>query len=182
MLRIDGISESKPTAKSTISPSTTSARTESADQPKRRKRFTSLFGSQPKSDANVSVLHGAMEDKPMRTLSPRATDSAPPPTNTPSNARRHTFLFRRRKSTGKSTIDAGLMPALSRTEEWSPEIHIPVTDLPCQAPMRKDSVAMPKSPTKEMALHSHPVTRRDEAGSDTFATPMSGRSGVLGRS
>jgi hypothetical protein len=62
--------------------------------------------------------------------------------------------------------------------------HIPVTERPYQLPARKDSVAMPISPTKEAALTSHPVLRVDEVESEKsekFMTPMSEKGDALGR-
>jgi hypothetical protein len=171
MLQIDGTCESKPVMKSTVSP------TDTTQRPRARKRFTSMFSSRKRFDVGMDNGKDAMETKPMRILSPRASDSVPSVTNTPSHSRQHTFSFKKRQSTSKSKIDA---PALPKTEELSPELHIPVTDPPCQAPMRKDSVAMPNSPTKEMALHSHPVTKDDDSrASEKFVTPRSGRSAVF---
>jgi hypothetical protein len=122
-----------------------------------------MFRSRTRSDAGVNSATG--EDTPLQVISPRATDAEP--------SKRGTFPLKKRQSRKKSTP----APVVQKTEEPMPEIHIPVTE----PPARKDSVAMPISPTKEMALHSHPITKDDDDAEDEkFVTPMSSRGPVLG--
>lgn len=111
-----------------------------------------------------------MEDTPLQVISPRATDTEP--------SKRGTFPLKKRQSKKSTPTPA---PVVQKTEEVRPEIHIPVTEPPIQAAVRKDSVAMPNSPTKEMALHSHPIVKDDDEEEDEkFVTPMSSRGPVLG--
>jgi hypothetical protein len=189
----DGCNESKPTD----TPSdlhNTSTGTPTQRPIGTRRRFSNLFRPKQRAETgaisvqvsrNITVSDAPVNDQsPMRFITPRATDSMPVATP---QERRRTCSFMHRQSNRKSKL--GLVASPISTQSDPNELlhstgHIPVTERPYQLPARKDSVAMPTSPTKEAALTSHPVRRVDEVESEKsekFMTPMSEKGDALGR-
>jgi hypothetical protein len=135
-----------------------------------RRRFTNLFKPKQRTEADpddISISDESVDNhSPMRFVTPRATVSTPVVTPL---AKRRTYSFLHRQSNHKSKLDP--VAASVSTQSYSSEPlvgagHIPVTEVPYQSPSRKDSVAMPTSPTKDAALTSHPVVRLDKVESE----------------
>lgn len=153
-----------------------------------RKRFVNLFTSSKTRKESVSTTLDVSEatppssvSTPIRFISPRATDSVP---STSPRVRQRTFSFVHRQGNrgAKLSLDLTHLPIVE--QPMPPESHVPVTEIPYQSPVRKDSVASPSSPSKGAALTSHPISGLEEMfseSSERFETPMSGRSEMFKR-
>ncbi|KAH7077619.1 hypothetical protein BKA63DRAFT_508622 [Paraphoma chrysanthemicola] len=189
MLQLDGAGESKPTRTPTKPSTPSPPRTQRSGV---RKSFANVFGSKKRTSTGLHNVEASDDDVPedtrsMRIISPRVTECDPlasssPPTTTPRTKSR-TFSFKNRHSGRVSQPIAAVhtqpevpqLPAKSNQEEVMSNgvAHLPVTDMPYQSPMRaqpqKDSLgrdggALPASPTREAALHSHPVGEMKRGG------------------
>ncbi|KAH7088156.1 hypothetical protein FB567DRAFT_523793 [Paraphoma chrysanthemicola] len=181
MIQLDGTSESKPvrtpTKQSTPSPPST-------QRSGVRKSFANVFGSKKRTSTGLSNVEADDDDvpedaRPMRIISPRVTECDPLASSSPATTTRtksRTFSFKNRHSGRVSQPIAAVhalpkvpqLPTKSNEEEVmsSGVGHLLVTDMPYQSPMRaqpqknslgRDGGALPASPTREAALHSHPV-------------------------
>lgn len=178
MMQLDGASESKLTSP----PSRTSTA---------KKRCSNVFRSRSKKRANSSLdVIDARDDNdnddndaPMRVVSPRATEIEP----VHSAARKRTFSFKKRLSNNdkKAPPTSPARHHHAAVEAPTTAGHVPVTDMPYRSPARRQSVldvGTMGSPTREMALSSHPVGKADngrrESGDDKFESPLSMLDGV----
>jgi hypothetical protein len=117
--------------------------------------------SKSKPDAAALQPEKKAKDQPDATLQPHNTMSE--------NAGPHITVTEATSNEQPDTTaqDPESAPAVSNGA------HIPTTDAPYPCQPRKDSVGF-GSPTRETALTSHPVVKRQEVdGESEFATPMS---------
>ncbi|KAH8704510.1 hypothetical protein GQ44DRAFT_764122 [Phaeosphaeriaceae sp. PMI808] len=165
MKQFDGASESKPIKSTAFSPypsSTTLARTNTHQSPSLYKRFASLFKHKNRAttgiptDADIQEVQGS--HSPLRILSPRVTESEPPPQS------KRTFSLKgcqsNKISKAKPVPTSATAPQLDRLAGAMD--HISVTRAPYQFPRRQGNVSLeivgtPASPSKEAALTSHPI-------------------------